>query len=545
MRLGIFAKIFVRPTLAETLDAVVAHGLDCVQFNFACAGLPSLPEKISPALAAEIGRAMSLRQLNMAAVSGTFNMIDPDRARRQEGLRRLSEIAASCAAIGSPLVTLCTGTRDAQDMWRHHPENESPEAWREMLESMARAVEIADKYNVFLGIEPETANVVSSAKKARRLLDEMKSPRLKIVMDASNLFHPGDARKKEDILSEAFDLLGPDMVLAHAKDFRDTGKMEYLAPGKGELPWGHYMQLLRRTGFDGPVVMHSLPEADVDESVTFLKEKMKETGSSKFLLDGIRFHFQEKGWGKPFFYQHGLGGSVAQPFGLFEPPAGFRLMAFDCRGHGQTHPIGPLDKINFNTFADDLLALMDHLQINRAIVGGISMGAGLALNFALRHGDRVRGLVLQRPAWLDGPRKDNMDVYSTMARLIREQGPEKGLKLFKASAPYQKVLREAPSAAQSLAGQFLDPRAAEIAPILERIPVDAPNHDRAEWRTIKVPTLVLANRIDPVHPYEFGEALAAEIPNAAFRELTPKFINLEQHGAEVQRFIGEFLLRHF
>ncbi len=43
MRLGIFAKTFVRPTLGETLDAVKAHGLDCVQFNMACAGLPPMP----------------------------------------------------------------------------------------------------------------------------------------------------------------------------------------------------------------------------------------------------------------------------------------------------------------------------------------------------------------------------------------------------------------------------------------------------------------------------------------------------------------------
>jgi len=70
MRLGIFAKTFVRPTLAETLDAVVAHGLDCIQFNFACAGLPSMPDKIAPELAAQIGDEIKQRKLNVAAVSG-------------------------------------------------------------------------------------------------------------------------------------------------------------------------------------------------------------------------------------------------------------------------------------------------------------------------------------------------------------------------------------------------------------------------------------------------------------------------------------------
>jgi sugar phosphate isomerase/epimerase len=45
MQIGIFAKTFTRPTLAETLDAIAAHGIRCVQFNMSCAGLPTLPER--------------------------------------------------------------------------------------------------------------------------------------------------------------------------------------------------------------------------------------------------------------------------------------------------------------------------------------------------------------------------------------------------------------------------------------------------------------------------------------------------------------------
>jgi len=552
MRLGIFAKIFVRPTLVETLDAVVAHGLDCIQFNFACAGLPSLPDKIPPDLAAQIGREARQRKLAMAAVSGTFNIIDPNRAKRQDGLRRLQELAASCAGLGTSLITLCTGTRDAQDMWRHHPQNESPEAWREMLQSIEAALEIAEKHNIFLGIEPETANVVSSAKNARRLLDEMQSPRLKIVMDASNLFHLGDAAKKEDVLTEAFDLLGRDIILAHAKDFRDTGKMEYVAPGRGDLPWPHYIRLLRTCGFGGPLIMHSLAEAEVEESAAFLRKKMKECErparlpiSSEFLHDGIHFNYQDAGRGVPFFFLHGLGADVTQPFGLFRPPAGFRLLSFDCRAHGQTCPVGPDEKIGFASFADDLLALMDHLGIGRAVVGGISMGAGVALNFTLRYPGRVRALILQRPAWLDGPRDENVEVYSTMAQMIRRHGAQKGLEIFKLSALYKNVLQQAPNVAKSLVAQFQHPRAVEMAVLLERIPLDAPNHDRTEWHAINVPTLVLANRQDPVHPFEYGETLAREIPGAEFKELTPKSVSVDKHNAEVQRFMEDFLLQHF
>ena len=90
MHLGIFTKIFVRPTLEGALDAVAAHGLRWMQFNFACAGLPNLPdEQIAPALLDNLRQQLDARGLSVAAVSGTFNMAHPDPRQRREGLRRL------------------------------------------------------------------------------------------------------------------------------------------------------------------------------------------------------------------------------------------------------------------------------------------------------------------------------------------------------------------------------------------------------------------------------------------------------------------------
>ncbi len=85
-----------------------------------------------------------------------------------------------------------------------------------------------------------------------------------------------------------------------------------------------------------------------------------------FHHDGLKFHYRETGSGLPFVFQHGLGGDVSQPFGLFRPPSGFRLIAFDCRAHGQTVPLGDESKISMAAFADDLAALLDHLSIRSA-----------------------------------------------------------------------------------------------------------------------------------------------------------------------------------
>ncbi|MBI4325244.1 MAG: alpha/beta hydrolase [Chloroflexi bacterium] len=263
-----------------------------------------------------------------------------------------------------------------------------------------------------------------------------------------------------------------------------------------------------------------------------------------FILDGVRFHYRSKGTGDhPFFFQHGLGGDVEQPFGLFQPPPGVRLLAFDCRGHGSTAPLGNPDRIGLRHFAEDLLAFMNHVKMRRAFIGGLSMGAAVALNFALRFPERVQGLVLSRPAWLDHPNPWNVRIFDLIAGLIRQHGPTRGLQVFLQSQEYSEVLRQFPETAQSLVRQFRNPRIEETVLCLGRIPRDKPCRDRLEWARIKVPTLVLANKLDPIHPFEYGEVLARAIPGAEFREIASKSVSVEQHGRDVQEFIGEFFRR--
>lgn len=264
-----------------------------------------------------------------------------------------------------------------------------------------------------------------------------------------------------------------------------------------------------------------------------------------FEHDGLRFHYRERGGGIPFVFQHGLGADVNQIFDLFQPPPGFRLITFECRGHGETRPLGPEEKISVETFTEDLRALLEHLGIGRAVIGGISMGAAIALRFALEQPDRVLGLVLSRPAWLEQSRADNLRVFSTLAKFIRQYGAWEGAQRYQETAAYQQVRRDSPDSAKSLLAQFAHPRAGETVAKLERIPAYVPTHTRADWQTLRVPTLVLANRQDPVHPFEFGEVMAGAIPGACLVEVTPKSVSVERHGADVQRALEDFLLENF
>ena len=278
MQLGIHVNTFPRPTFEATLDAVQEHGLACVHLNFNAAGVPSMPERIDDSLCDRIVREMRARAITVGSLSGTFNMIHPDVAVRRDGLKRLGVVAGSARRLGTSVITLCTGTRHPTSMWRAHPDNDTPEAWRDLIESMADAVEIARQHDVMLAIEPEVSNVIDSAAKARRLLDEIGSPRLKIIMDGANLFHTGELSKMHEILDSAFELLGPDVVVAHAKDLDRDGEAGQVAAGRGLLDYDHYLALLGKIGFTGPLILHSLDESDVPGCVAMLREKLGGSG---------------------------------------------------------------------------------------------------------------------------------------------------------------------------------------------------------------------------------------------------------------------------
>jgi sugar phosphate isomerase/epimerase len=242
----------------------------------ACSGLDPLPEAIPEDATTAIRAATTASGVGIAAVSGTFNMIHLDPAVRAEGLRRLGVLIEAAPAMGTRLVTLCTGTRDPADPWRAHPDNATPEAWRDLVASMATAIAAAEANGVDLGIEPELANVVSSAEAARRLIDEMQSPRLQIVLDAANLFESASIAEQRNIVSRAVDLLADRIVMAHAKDRAADGA--FVAAGQGVLDYPHYLAALRRVGFDGPLITHGLTAGEAPGVGAFLRRALSEGG---------------------------------------------------------------------------------------------------------------------------------------------------------------------------------------------------------------------------------------------------------------------------
>src|SRR5436190_4713463 len=126
MRLGLMTHHIPRDSIEEVATAIAGLGLAAVQLNLESAGLDPPPAALPAETCRRIGAAFARHGIAISAVSGTFNAIHPDLARRQEETRRVGLLAARCQDLGTEVITLCTGTRNPDHMWRHHPDNALP-----------------------------------------------------------------------------------------------------------------------------------------------------------------------------------------------------------------------------------------------------------------------------------------------------------------------------------------------------------------------------------------------------------------------------------
>ena len=260
MKIGIFAKTFVGITPAKVMAASAEAGFATVQYNMACSGLSSLPEEISDEVVLAVAAASKQTGVSVSAISATYNMAHPSGAVRKAGRKSFAVIAAKARAMGSNLLTLCTGSRDPHDQWKHHEQNSSSDAWGDMVQEFGHLIAIAEREDIYLGIEPELGNVVSTPAKAAALIKEMQSNRLRIIFDAANLFEQAQAPDVRKLIEQGVNRLFDHIALAHAKDRDAKGKP--CAPGKGVIDFSHYFKTLKAAGFSGDIVAHGFEAKD-------------------------------------------------------------------------------------------------------------------------------------------------------------------------------------------------------------------------------------------------------------------------------------------
>lgn len=225
-----------------------------------------------------------------------------------------------------------------------------------------------------------------------------------------------------------------------------------------------------------------------------------------FESGGVRLFAVEDGEGPVIVMLHGGMASHVASLPLVAPLASrYHVLAPDLRGNGKSWSGAPL---TFDQLADDVEALLDHLGVDRALVGGVSGGSGVALRFALRHPDRTAGLVLVQPVYGGGERGYTDPQKQTFAMMdaVASRALDEGVQILR---PLYANLPE-PIREKALAMiEGFD--AASVVATSHFIASGAqPFTSAADLRSLSVPTLLVRGN-DPLHPAEVSD-LYAENP---------------------------------
>ena len=219
-----------------------------------------------------------------------------------------------------------------------------------------------------------------------------------------------------------------------------------------------------------------------------------------FESHGAKLFAAEEGQGRPVILLHG-GLANHQACRLFAAPLAerFRLITPDLRASGRSIYAQPL---GWNLLADDVAALVDHLGVGPAVVGGISFGAGVAVRAALRHPGAIAALVVIHPAFggadtgLTPAQQAAMDAMDAAGSRVVAEGIEVLYPLFDALPP---AVRER---ARRVVATY-DPASVAATTRFMRTG-GQPFATRADLAAISVPTLLVPG-VDPTHPVEVAD----------------------------------------
>jgi pimeloyl-ACP methyl ester carboxylesterase len=258
--------------------------------------------------------------------------------------------------------------------------------------------------------------------------------------------------------------------------------------------------------------------------------------------DGVELSVEDEGppAGIPVVLLHGLTATrryVVMGSRALER-SGHRVIAYDARGHGRSSP-APAPVYDYDALAQDLLAVLDALELERAVLAGASMGAHTLLRVALQRPERVAGIVAITPAF-DPDAVSDFARWDALAAGLRDGGVEGFVAAYRVEdevpAPWQETVR---TVLRQRMSQHEHPAA--VADALQQVPRSRPFASLDELGEIAVPALVVASRdeADAGHPLAIGEAYARAIPGARLLTEPEGKSPLAWQGGQLSQAIAE------
>lgn len=223
-------------------------------------------------------------------------------------------------------------------------------------------------------------------------------------------------------------------------------------------------------------------------------------------------------------YLHGLLLDAELNRGIAQALAeqGYRVALLDLLGHGRSDKPTHASTYRIDSYADQVIGLLDHLGVEKAVLGGISLGANVSLFAATRYPERVQALVLEMPVL------ERAVPAAAMAFVPMMLAAHYGRSVLNVtSGMVRRLPRTRFGPLNSMLNALSSPPDATSA-VLHGVLVGPVAPTQEERRTLAVPTLVLAHRNDLIHPFDDAVGLVARMPNAVLvRARSPLELRLQ------------------
>lgn len=216
---------------------------------------------------------------------------------------------------------------------------------------------------------------------------------------------------------------------------------------------------------------------------------------------------------------------------------GNHVITLDLLGHGRSDRPRNMWEYSMHYFAEETVGLLDHLEIDEAVIGGTSLGANTTLEVALENPSRVRGMVVEMPV-LDNALLGCALAFTPL--MVGLTFGEPVMKLVQAGA--KAVPRDALPYFGDVLMDWLRQDPGPSAAVIQGLFFGRVAPHRRERKTFEAPTLVIGHERDPVHPFSDAGMLADELPNARLIQASSLLelrTSPERLTDEIAEFVGE------